>query len=264
MCSSDAARQHHERMQLFADISRMTSMPFPNLLYRRLAEHPGQLETCWNLVRPGLRLVGALALKRRLVGALAGPVVNDRTFPDEGGRRLLLDVLDVYDAGNSCNVVVVHLLLNGARGTKESSLTRVPHSGPPQKQPAIPPMLKLEAMPGDVRERVVRLSRLVEPGGTIIPGVFRHLAAYNALLASIETTLHAASTAGVLDTAYDQVCATRTKVVDEWPLAVRPVQDSTTRDVIEPFAETIPRMLAASAILRAAFAGTPCPPAAHG
>lgn len=263
MSSSDHARQHRDRTQLFADISRMTTMPFPNLLYRCLAEQPGQLEACWNRVRPGLRLVGAPALRQRLVGVGPTPAMNDRTLPLEGGRRLLLDVLDVYDAGNSCNSVVVHLLLNGAKGTTESSLIRAPYPGPPQNLPAIPPMLELEAMPGSVRERVVRLARLVEPGGTIIPSVFRHLAAEHSLLAAVETTLRGANTAGVLDTTYDQMRTTITKMADEWPLPVHLVQDSATRAVIEPFAATIPRMLAASAILRTAFAGTPCPRLRH-
>lgn len=242
----------------------MTTMPFPNLLYRCLAEQPGQLETCWDLVRPGLHLVGAPVLRQRLAEAGRTPVGNDRTLPHEGGRRLLLDVLDVYDAGNSCNAVLVHLLLNGAKGTPESPLVRTPHPGPPQNPPAIPPMLELEAMPGSVRESVVRLARLVEPGGTIIPSVFRHLAADDSLLAAVETTLRAASTAGLLDTTYDQMRTTLTKMADEWPLPVHRVQDSATRAVIEPFAATIPRVLAASAILRTAFAGTPCPRARHG
>lgn len=253
MSSTGHARHHRDRTQLFADISRMTTMPFPNLLYRRLAEHPGQLEACWNRVRPGLHFVGAPALRKRLVGAGPTPAGNDRTLPDEGGRRLLFDVLDVYDAGNSCNAVLVHLLLNGAKGTPESSLIRAPQPGPPQNPPAIPPMLELEAMPGSVRERVVRLARLVEPGSTIVPSVFRHLAADDSLLPAVETTLRAASTAGVLDTTYDQMRATLAKTADEWPLPVNPVQDSATRTVIEPFAATIPRMLAASAILRTAL-----------
>lgn len=259
MSSSDQDRGALDRTQLFADISRLTGMPFPNLLYRRLAEHPGQLEACWNRVRPGLVLVGAPALKQRMIGAGPAPVGNDRVLPHERGRRLLLDVLDVYDAGNSCNSVAVHLLLNGAKGTTESSLTRLPRPGPPQNPPAIPPMLELEAMSGSVRERVLRLALLVEPGGKIIPSVFRHLAGDESLLSSVETTLREAVDAGILDTAYDQIRATLTKTADEWPLPVHPVEDSATRGVIEPFAATIPRMLATSAILRTAVAGTSLP-----
>lgn len=259
MSSSDQARQPPDRTQLFADISRVTAMPFPNLLYRRLAEHPGQLEACWNRVRPGLLLVGAPALRHRMVGAGRVPVLNNRALPHQRGRRLLLDVFDVYDAGNSCNSVAVHLLLNGATGKTESSLTRMPRPGPPQNPPAIPPMLELEAMSGSVRERVVRLALLVEPGGKIIPSVFRHLAGDESVLSSVETTLREAIDAGVLDTVYGHIQATLTKTADEWPLPVHPVEDSATRAVIEPFAATIPRMLAASAILRTAFAGTSRP-----
>lgn len=259
MSSSDQARPPLDRNELLADISRLTSMPFPNLLYRRLAEYPGQLEACWNRVRPGLLLVGAPALRQRMVGADIAAVMNDRALPQEGGRRLLLDVLDVYDAGNSCNSVIVHLLLNGAEGATESPLTRAPRPGPPQNPPAIPPMLELEVLPESVRERVVRLALLVEPGGRIIPSVFRHLAGDESLLSAVETALRAASDAGVLDKAYDQIRAGVTKTADEWPLSVHPVLDSATRTVIEPFAATIPRMLATSAILRSALPGRPLP-----
>ena len=120
-------------------------------------------------------------------------------------------------------------------------------------------MLELEAMSGSVRERVVRLALLVEPGGKIIPSVFRHLAGDESVLSSVETTLREAIDAGVLDTVYGHIQATLTKTADEWPLPVHPVEDSATRAVIEPFAATIPRMLAASAILRTAFAGTSRP-----
>lgn len=150
--------------------------------------------------------------------------------------------------------MAVHLLLNGTEGATESPLIGVPNPGPQQNPPAIPPMLDLEAMPGTVRERVLRLAQLVEPSGRVVPSVFRHLAGDASLLAAVEATLRAASTGGVLDTAYDQMRSTLTKTADEWPLPVNPVEDSATRAVIEPFAATIPRMLAASAILRAAFA----------
>lgn len=238
-------------------------MPFPNLLYRRLAENPERLEACWDRVRPGLLLVGAPTLRHRLIDVHRAPAVDARQVPDEGGRHLLLDVLDVYDAGNSCNAVIVHLLLNGAEGTAESSLVAVPRPGPAQDPPVLPPMLELEAMPGSVRECVVRLARLMEPDGKIVPSVFRHLAADDSLLRAVETTLRTASITGVLGAAYEEMRTTVTRTAGEWPLTVDPMQDNPTRAVIEPFAATIPRMLAASVILRSAFTEAAGPESRH-
>lgn len=98
MHSSDHPQQRRDQTQLFADISRMTGMPFPNLLYRRLAGHPGQLEACWDRVGPGLRLVGAPALRHRLVGPGPGPAVNGRAAPLEDSACCLTSSMSTMPA----------------------------------------------------------------------------------------------------------------------------------------------------------------------
>lgn len=240
--------------RLSADISGLTGMPFPNLLYRMLAQEPGRLESCWGRVRDGLALVGAPALRARLAGNLPAATVSPtgRSSLDGQQLTLLTDVLDAYDSGNSCNAVLVRLLLEGAPGHPDSPLLQASPVSAPGARRTLPPMLDLETMPEKARAQVRRLAQLVVPDSDVVPSVFRHFAAAEALLDAVVSALDTASATGELDRISDVVEAEVTRTMAEWPVPVDPVVDSGVRAALEPFATMIPRMLVVSAVLRTA------------
>lgn len=246
---------------LFADISTLTGMPFPNLLYRLLAEEPGRLESCWRRLRGGLVLVGAPTLRARLLGSLPRPTApSDARDPLDGqSRTMLTDVLDAYDMGNSCNAVLVRLLLEGTPGHPGSALVRPSPEQAPAARRTLPPMLELGTMSEQVRARVHRLAQLVDPGSGVVPSVFRHVANDEALLDAVLSALEAASADGELDRVHDDVVDRITRTMAEWPVPVAPIVEPGARAVLEPFPTVIPRMLAVSAVLRATTEDAPVP-----
>lgn len=242
-----------QRNALLADISALTMMPFPNLVYRVLADEPGRLESCWHRVRPGLVLVGARRLRERLADSGLTPAFSPepQEFVTDERRRRLTDVLNAYDSGNSCNAVLITLLLEGARGDAESPLVPVqpPRADAPGERRPLPPMLELDAMSDATREQVLRLARMVDPKGDVVPSLFRHLAGDDGLLNTVAATLRAASLSGDFDRLHNEITARVAATITEWPVPVDPLTDPGTRALIEPFARVIPRMLAVSAVL---------------
>lgn len=238
---------------LLEDIAVATGMPFPNLLYRRLAEHPDQLRHCWQAVAPGLRLTGGPGLRAAVMRPSASPASAPRlpaALPPRL-RQVLLDVLECYDRGNSCNAVVVAVLLRGSAVAKPSATWRsAPQPWP--AAPAIPPMLAPEAMTPPARAAVGRLATLLDPTGAVVPSLLRHLAAEPELLAAVEAALLAAQDTGELAR---RVATARRRVgrlATGWPTAVVPIADSGARSMLATFDTVIPRMLAVSMLLREA------------
>ena len=241
---------------LFPEISTLTGMPFPNQLYRMLAQEPGRLESCWRRVRDGLVLVGAPTLRTRLVADLPAPTVSSTAQSPLDGQRLtmLTDVLDAYDSGNSCNAVVVRLLLEGTPGHPDSPLVGLVPEQATSAHPTLPPMLDLERMPEKARAQVRRLAQLVNPDSDLVPSLFRHFADDEALLEAVLSALETASANRDLDRISEDVAAGVTGTIAEWPVPVDPVVDPDVRAALEPFGKMIPRMLAVSAVLRTTVA----------
>lgn len=264
------------RNAVFADISELTDMPFPNLLYRCLGEDPRRLEDCWERVRPGLARIGPRALRRLMFdesnpagtgtsagsksddgGSIAAPVLGSSPI-DAEQAAMLVRLLSAYDSGNSCNVVVVVLLLEGAPGDSSSPLLssaefrdgEVP-TGMDTAQ--LPEMLEVDDMGTAARESVLRLARLIEPGGRAVPSLFRHVGHDPALLGWIETAVTKAAASRALGRYEHSVRATAAWTASHWPEPVQPLDDDRDRKLLEPFGIMIPRMLATSAVLRAAL-----------
>lgn len=266
------------RDALFADIAALTGMPFPNLLYRRLAENPRQLEDCWSRVRPGLARIGPARLRLLMLDGVQPPGPHVETdpgstsslrsfaqhspgdlFPDSAQAATLLRVLDAYDSGNSCNIVVIALLLEGSKADRSSPLvygraTHDPRNARPESG-VLPPMLDLEAMSSDAVASVLRLSRVIEPRGRAIPSLFRHLGHDPVLLRWVEAELGHSSDSGALDQAETSMRASAAWTASHWPEAVQPLADEPLRNLLDPFRTMIPRMLAVSAVLRRAVEG---------
>lgn len=263
-CTVNEAVQPTE--QLLAEVSVLTGMPFPNLLYRELARNPSHLAECWLRVRDGLKLVGAPRLRRRIAEGRAtsaqAPVTAHMTAAhpviprplNPASRQVLRNVVDVYNTGNSCNSVLVMLLLKGAPGRTPSPLLEepAPHEA---AGPELPPLLVLDDMPEQARRQVLHLAQVVDPRSEVIPSVFRHLADDAPLMDAVHATLTAASDDRHLSRVHEEILQRIRQTAAEWPVPVEPIKDEAIRLVIEPFSRVIPRMLAVCAVLGGIGAG---------
>ena len=242
-----------ERAALFSDISRLTGMPFPNLIYRVLANEPGRLESCWSRVRPGLARTCGPALRHRLLDSL--PVELGFATPNlrEGQRRELLAVLDAYDSGNSCNAVLVRLLLEGSRGRSGDSPACPAAQTPMSDLISLPELLEFSSMSPRAQGLVANLARTVDPSGDVVPSLFRHLAHDEDLLQFIAAVLETSARSGGFARAQHILTLRITTESDDWPTPVEAMTDATCRVILERFVETIPRMLGLSALMRSAL-----------
>jgi hypothetical protein len=245
--------------ELFAEIASWTGMPFPNLVYRTLAEQPGRLEACWSRLRPGLALGGVDDVRAALLAPSTPSGANQierRTTPPLGSdaRADLVVVLDTYDSGNSCNAVLVRLLLDGAPG-REATSPRRNIDAPGPARTTLPPMTAVADMTPAARDIVMSLSRIVDPTGAVVPSLFRHLAHDVSLLGAVNDVLSAADSDGELDRRSSAMAARADAAAERWPSSVAPLEDADARALLEPFRRAIPRMLAVSGLVRTGLLG---------
>lgn len=241
---------------LFEDIMSVTSMPFPNLVWRLLGEDPRRLHSCWWRVREGLNAVGVETLGARILEPTinAAPPLEDACPLDTEQVETLLSVFDAYDGGNACNAVAVRLLLDGSHGDPGSDLllpTGIRRRS--SVRATLPPMLGLTSMTPIARDHVLKLADVLNPTTDVVPSAFRHLAQDADLLRSLATTLDRANSEGLLQevsrAAKDAVAAT----ASVWPAEIEPINDPSAQVLLEAFADGIPRMLAVSALLRVTY-----------
>lgn len=241
---------------LFEDIMSVTSMPFPNLVWRLLGEDPRRLHSCWWRVREGLNAVGVETLGARILEPTinAASPLEDACPLDTEQVETLLSVFDAYDGGNACNAVAVRLLLDGSHGDPGSDLllpTGIRRRSSVRAN--LPPMLGLTSMTPIARDHVLKLADVLNPTTDVVPSAFRHLAQDADLLRSLATTLDRANSEGLLQevsrAAKDAVAAT----ASVWPAEVEPINDPSAQVLLEAFADGIPRMLAVSALLRVTY-----------
>lgn len=242
---------------LLDDICSLTAMPFPNLLYRVLAKDPTHLETCWHRIRPGLAKIGAHRLRERVLGgATREPGEWESKHPGDfmdslnsQRRSTLTDVLNVYDTGNSCNAVLVKLLLQGTRGDEASDLIGTEQPVRMATQGPLPSMMDVDAMAAPAQRSMKQLAAIGDPDGDVVPSLFRHFGDDEELLRGMTETLHAAIASGEFDQTHQRIIKAIDTTLAHWPEPVEPIIDTEIRAIIEPFSRTIPRMLTVSAIL---------------
>lgn len=232
-------------------------MPFPNLIYRTLAEEPGRLETCWQLVSPGLDIVGSEALVRAVLGPGSQHRAHHRTSAvSDSQAATLRRVMSVYDRGNSCNAVLVALLRHGTPGEpSQSDLMSDPFREESRRSTQLPEMVAIDAMSPSARQVVLQLAALVDPTRAVVPSLFRHLAHEPDLLAAVSEVVQAADQTGRLNQLAKTSQARVEGVIRRWPVPVTPVVDPTTDALLASFQHVIPRMLAVSEVLRDSLVG---------
>jgi hypothetical protein len=242
------------RSVLLERVCELTQMPFPNLVYRRLAEKPERLEMCLYRVEAALEQMDPDAVRAAVTSPRAvGRVIAPRWSLDRPDRTTLSNVLTVYNRGNALNAVLVELWLNGSTG-------RSPDSWPARREPpvdvslpSLPPMLTLEQMRPSVVMRVQSLAKFIDETQNVVPSMFRHLGESPTSVEWIEECLGAAAEDGTFDTYYLLIQQRIRSVVERWPSVTPAVDDPDVRNILEPFAHTIPRMVVVGHVLQEAL-----------
>lgn len=177
---------------IYADMRAVTGLPLVNLIYRHLATMPGCLEWVWGLLRPRFADHAIPEAATLLRDAVRLPELDALVWPGSTPRealRGLARILDIYNRGNSMNVVALRavlLALEGVIPIGEPDLTQPPVAAAVE----IPPLPKLAALDADTAAMVRRMaSRHRAASAGVIPSLYLHVATWPTLLPTLETAL---------------------------------------------------------------------------
>ncbi len=268
-----------EILAAYDDVRATMGVPFVNLIHRYLATIPDALPFLWAHVKPAFAdgrvdaavdaifresaLVPLDAVAQRRIGASLG--ATDAVAASR--------VIDVYNRGNPCNLIVFHALirfLESARaGTLESASAGTLRSAsagariaPPENQ--MPRLLRLGELPPPLRaaiERLVTAQGLSETG--IVPSLWLHLAHWPALIETASDVLVPLYEDGTLPAqvaSVIEVAKTRAADIVISPAALPPSlaeKRGAVIDVLRAFTTgAIPNMVVAGYHLRRSIAAT--------
>ena len=202
-----------EILAAYDDVRATMGVPFVNLIHRYLATIPDALPFLWARVKP--------AFADGRIDAAVDAVFRDSSLvplDEEAQRRIAssLDasdavaasrVIDVYNRGNPCNLIVFHALIrfieSASGGAVESASGGAVESagvaGRTSGLPGMPRLLRLAELPPPLRsaiERLVAAQGLSETG--IVPSLWLHLAHWSALIETASDVLVPLYEAGTL------------------------------------------------------------------
>lgn len=175
---------------IYADIRRLTGVPFVALIYRHLATIPHALEALWQAAGPLLES-GELQECAWHVGRYAwtGPVpdlpADVRGLGEEQLARIA-DVLAAYNRANPVNFAIVSAIrAQPGSGRTARPVSRVAWTPPPEIRSLapIPPVGELQS---EVRKLVDAFGKRESAGKPVlVPTLYRHLAHWPAFLALV-------------------------------------------------------------------------------
>ncbi|MFP6759845.1 MAG: hypothetical protein VCC99_16775 [Alphaproteobacteria bacterium] len=178
--------------EIYRDIKAVTGVGQVNTIWRHWASLPPALEWAWGAVRPLYDDGGVAAAAAALVASV--DISDSAEVPMEAFRAAGVGdhavgtaaaIVEAYNRANSQNLVVMPALARFiANGGGEKAPATADPSARPQKPGPLPPILAMDEMEKDTAEMVTALSAPVAPAGqALIPSLYRHLAAWPALLA---------------------------------------------------------------------------------
>ena len=168
-----------ETARIYAEIRRLTGVPFVALIYRHLATIPHALEALWRAVGPRLQS-GELQECAWRIGrdAWKGPVPD---LPDEvrslGNQELarIGDVIDAYNRANPVNFAIV-CALSAMPPTAAGHRTSRANWTPPHAMAGLPPIPPVAGLPPAVRKHVDAFGKTGYAGmPVLVPTLYRHL-----------------------------------------------------------------------------------------
>jgi hypothetical protein len=252
--------------QLYEDIRRVLGLPLVNLVYRRLAVEPGQLESVWSRLRPNLADQAVDEGAEALVGlaSIDVPRLSPASLrvlglpPDALGD--VASTLDAYNDANPRNLIALLALLHGVAGTGRP---RPVSRGAAARR--LLPQASLTSLDEPVRELLDEMARAVTPHGEqiLVPSLFRHLAQHPGVLALAWSAVRPAVEGRAVARRANVVARRAADLAAALPHPVEAAADPDTTAVLRRFVGTIPRMIVVGVAFRAVLhapAPVPHPP----
>lgn len=178
-------------------------MRLVNLVYRHLATVPGALEWAWGTVGPAFEN-GVFGEKSTLLvpgGDLAatGHVSLSKFGLSEIESTGVRATLDAYNTANPMNALSLRVISMALKAGRPADF-RVPQVSDAEELAELLPMAALDKLPSETMDILYRLAWLTtgEDRG-LVPSLFRHFAAWPALLAALADWLEPLAEAGQID-----------------------------------------------------------------
>ena len=256
----------------YADIRRVTGVPFVVFIYRVLATQPGRLEGVWADIGPNLGSPAGRAAIAEVVHAAdrdaaevvhaAGQAGAVRPVPAASLAARGLDGRDIaatlegFRRANSANNVALWALLDGGAG-------EVAPAGPApaaadMTQPGLP-MADLSLLPPATLALLEEMSRPIAGGEQpiLIPSMWRTFAHDPELLGLLWAALRPALESDSFPPAVASLSARGRELAQGLPFRVRRLDDDAARSVVERFLRAIPSMLITGALLETVLGELP-------
>lgn len=244
----------------YADIRRVTGVPFVVFVYRVLAAEPGRLERAWgdlapNLASPEGRAARAGIERARLpVSAGAAAPLPEPLLAAAGlDPGAVAATLAGFRRANSANIVALWALLDGVTGRAPAPPGPAPAAADPVGEGI--PMADLAALPAATVALLEEMSAAVagDERPLLVPSLFRTFAHDHAVLDALWRELRPVLGSAEFAAAVDRVAAQGRLLAQELPHPVRPLEDSGIRAVVARFLRAIPSMLLTGPLLATAL-----------
>ena len=225
-----------EIADIFAEVRALWGVPYVSAIHRTMAGWPGFLEWAWAAVAPAFRSGSGQEAAWRTTAGLSLPVLDP--IPSAALRAWGIDAVSlaaVRDAAEGfvrvapVNMIfagLVKQLLEGAapggRASQQSAWTA------PPSLPAPPEMVNLSAIDPAARDAVMLFAS--EMGGKpFVPGLYRMLGHWPALVAHLATALRPRLASAPVTAAFDELRRRIDAAVPEVLVGLPPVSTSRPR-----------------------------------
>jgi hypothetical protein len=185
-----------EVARIYAEIRRLSAVPYVSSMQRHLATRPGWLEWAWAALRPVFADGTAQTTAWRLAGPLDAPPLPPLSPAalrvlgvDAAGARAIRAACESFVRVSPANLVFSGLLRRLLAGERPAGAARLPAAWTPPPDPgALPPLVDPARLPPDQRAVLLELGTEVD-GRPFVPGLYRMLAGWPAYLAHVATVL---------------------------------------------------------------------------
>jgi hypothetical protein len=233
--------------EVYDDIRAVLGLPVVNLVYRCLAVEPGRLQAIWQSLRRNLTSRAVDGAADRLVEAARPAEGLPRAGIAAEELGLVRATLDAYARGNSRNLLAMHALLDGCRGTGVDDEPAAPAT----IRPILPMALLEDLGPEELdRLRSISVALVGDEKPVLVPSLLRHLAARPPLLdllwRAVEPELMP-----TLGSKRDALTAEARLLAGALPFAVSRLDRPEERRIAERFAAAMSTLLVTGEAFRA-------------
>lgn len=255
--------------RIYAEVRRTCAVPYVSALYRVLATRPGILPWAWAAVSPALENGTAQEAGWRVAADLPleplPPIARDalRVWGvDASAEQTVCNICDGFVRVAPVNMVFAGLLKRFIDGNTPNGKSASAAWQPPADIPAPPSLVDL-AKPDPVQHRVLMRFATMSGGKPFVPGLYRMLAHWPALLAHLSVVmaprLASEQTGAVFDIVRARIDAAVPDVFAQMsaPGALPPAPSADEKanllSALETYRKTSPEMIVFARLIRDAL-----------